>query len=81
MPMPTDHAQLSALFAQLGARDPGGWASSQVSEEINPLHRFLFLKKAGEPRSRTILLLPMRFEQLSGLRVLRVAARLDGRLL
>jgi hypothetical protein len=49
MPIPTDHAQLSALFAKLGARDPDGWASSQVTEGINQLHRFLFLKKAWEP--------------------------------
>lgn len=49
MTIPTDLARLTALFAQLGARDPDSWASSQVTEGINQLHRFLFLKKAWEP--------------------------------
>lgn len=49
MPIPTDHAGLTALFSKLGAHDPGGWAGSQMTEGINQLHRFLFLKKAWEP--------------------------------
>jgi hypothetical protein len=49
MTIPTDRAHLTALFSKLGAHDPGGWASSQATEGINQLHRFLFLKKAWEP--------------------------------
>ena len=38
--------QLTELFRKLGASDPEGWASSQVSEGINQLGRFLFLRQA-----------------------------------
>jgi hypothetical protein len=38
--------ELTALFRKLGARDPQGWASSQVTEGINQLHRYLFLRQA-----------------------------------
>lgn len=39
-----DLDELTAIFADLGARDPESWASSQVTEEINQLGRFLVLK-------------------------------------
>jgi len=38
--------QLTALFRKLGASNPEVWASSQVSEGINQLGRFLFLRQA-----------------------------------
>jgi hypothetical protein len=38
--------ELTDVFRQLGARDPEGWARSQVDEGINQLHRFLFLRQA-----------------------------------
>lgn len=43
-----DHSieTLTALFRRLGAPDPEGWARSQVSEGINQLHRYLFLRQA-----------------------------------
>jgi hypothetical protein len=34
------------MFARLGARDPAGWASSQLTQGIEQLHRFLFLRQA-----------------------------------
>lgn len=37
---------LTALFRDLGAPDPEGWARSQIEEGINQLHRFLFLRQA-----------------------------------
>ena len=43
--------KLSALtkkFSQLGASDPESWATSQLSEGIPQLHRFLFLKQMWE---------------------------------
>lgn len=46
MPIPKDQKQLAELFRALGARDPESWASSQASEGINQLHRFLFLRQA-----------------------------------
>ena len=46
MQIPTDEKQLAALFLRLGAKDPGGWARSQVKDGINQLHRFLFLRAA-----------------------------------
>ncbi len=39
-------SKLTALFKLLGATDPEGWASSQISEGIPQLHRFLFLRQA-----------------------------------
>jgi hypothetical protein len=41
-----DFEELTKLFQRLGARDPEGWASSQVNEGINQLGRFLFLREA-----------------------------------
>ncbi len=38
--------KLTAIFRRLGARDPEVWAQSQVSEGINQLHRYLFLRQA-----------------------------------
>ena len=38
--------ELAALFRKLGARDPEGWARSQVGENIPQLARFLFLRQA-----------------------------------
>ncbi len=40
--------ELVEIFRALGANDPEGWASSQVEEGINQLHRFLFLRKAWQ---------------------------------
>ena len=41
-----DISELLALFRKLGARDPEGWAESQVREGIPQLARFLFLRAA-----------------------------------
>lgn len=41
-----DLAKLTAIFKALGARDPEGWARSEVNEGINQLTRFLFLRAA-----------------------------------
>lgn len=41
-----NHKELSALFRRLGARDPDGWASSQIDEGIPQLARFIFLRQA-----------------------------------
>jgi hypothetical protein len=38
--------ELSELFRRLGARDPEGWARSQLQEGIPQLARFLFLRQA-----------------------------------
>ena len=38
--------RLTEIFKKLGADDPDGWARSQVSEGINQLGRFVFLKQA-----------------------------------
>jgi hypothetical protein len=38
--------ELSELFRKLGARDPDGWARSQVEEDLPQLARFLFLRQA-----------------------------------
>jgi hypothetical protein len=38
--------ELAATFRKLGARDPDGWARSQVEEGIPQLARFLFLRQA-----------------------------------
>jgi len=46
MKIPSDVDELTALFEKLGARRPGSWARSQLSEGINQLQRFLFLRQA-----------------------------------
>src|SRR5262249_9295739 len=46
MKIPGDLDELTALFEKLGARSPEAWASSQLSEGINQLQRFLFLRQA-----------------------------------
>lgn len=48
MSIPNDPNELTKLFRELGARDPEVWASSQSSEGISQLHRFLFLRQAWE---------------------------------
>ncbi|MFM9904352.1 MAG: hypothetical protein ACKVQJ_07260 [Pyrinomonadaceae bacterium] len=42
----SEFEDLTNLFRTLGARDPESWALSQVSEGINQLGRFLFLRQA-----------------------------------
>jgi len=39
-------AELTNLFAHLGAREPAAWARSQINENIPQLARFLFLRQA-----------------------------------
>lgn len=46
MPMPKNLNELIELFRKLGANDPASWATSQISEGFNQLHRFLFLREA-----------------------------------
>jgi len=46
MPIPTSAKPLTELFESLGASAPESWAQSQISEGINQLHRFLFLRQA-----------------------------------
>lgn len=41
-----DEKTLAAIFRKLGARDPEGWAKSQVEEGVPQLARFLFLRQA-----------------------------------
>lgn len=53
MSIPTDEADLAALFERHGARDPQAWAASQVHEGINKLHRFMFLKQAWSTWGRS----------------------------
>lgn len=48
MALPRTQDQLADLFARLGAPDPQSWASSQIHEGINQLHRFLFLRQAWD---------------------------------
>lgn len=43
---PQDLTQLTELFRKVGARDPGGWAASQLNEGIPQLGRYLFLRAA-----------------------------------
>jgi hypothetical protein len=43
---PMDQEELTAVFRKLGARNPEGWARSQILEGINQLARFLFLRQA-----------------------------------
>lgn len=38
--------ELAAVFQKLGARDPDGWARSQLEQDIPQLTRFLFLRQA-----------------------------------
>ena len=44
--MNEEEAELTELFRKLGARNPAGWAHSQVTEGIPQLARFLFLRQA-----------------------------------
>lgn len=46
MPIPKSKKALTELFAQLGARDPEAWASSEVTEGVPQLLRYLFLREA-----------------------------------
>jgi hypothetical protein len=46
MAVPNEIKELIKMFERLGARDASGWASSQVNEGIEQLHRFLFLRQA-----------------------------------
>jgi hypothetical protein len=46
MKIPSNVDELTALFEKLGASEPGSWARSQLSEGINQLQRFLFLRQA-----------------------------------
>ena len=46
MKIPSNLDELTALFEKFGARSPGSWARSQLSEGINQLQRFLFLRQA-----------------------------------
>ena len=48
MSAPDPQTALAALFQQLGARDPAGWAYSQLAEGIPQLQRFLFLQQVWE---------------------------------
>ena len=41
-----DLVSLTELFRRLGARNPDGWAKSQLEEGIPQLARFLFLREA-----------------------------------
>lgn len=44
--MEDDLKRLCLLFKKLGARNPEGWAQSQLSEGIPQVARFLFLRQA-----------------------------------
>jgi hypothetical protein len=46
VPIPKSKEALAALLAQLGARDPEGWATSEVNEGTPQLLRYLFLREA-----------------------------------
>jgi len=46
MPVPSDVEQLMDLFRRAGAPNPERWATSQIDEGLNQLHRFLFLRQA-----------------------------------
>ena len=46
MAIPNDIEELTELFRRLGADSPEAWASSQIEEGIEQLHRFLFLRQA-----------------------------------
>jgi hypothetical protein len=48
MPIPKTEPELIQAFTQLGAKDPEGWAKSQLSEGIPQILRFMFLKRAWE---------------------------------
>jgi hypothetical protein len=45
VPIPTDLKQLTDLFRRIGADRPDEWATSQVTEGINQLHRYMFLRQ------------------------------------
>src|SRR5262245_53327918 len=42
----TNESRLIELFRKLGARDPEGWAASELKEGIPQLHRYLFRRQA-----------------------------------
>jgi hypothetical protein len=46
MSLPSEVERWSELFRLAGAQNPDRWATSQVGEGINQLHRFLFLRQA-----------------------------------
>jgi hypothetical protein len=46
MNIPSNLAELTALFERLGARNPASWARSQIEEGFPQLQRFLFLRQA-----------------------------------
>jgi hypothetical protein len=46
MKTPKDIVKLTELFRKLGARNPEGWARSQIEEGIPQFQRFLFLRQA-----------------------------------
>ncbi len=46
MNIPSNLAELTALFERLGAKNPASWARSQIEEGIPQLQRFLFLRQA-----------------------------------
>lgn len=46
MPIPKSKKALAALFEKLGARDPEGWVTSEVTEGVPQLLRYLFLREA-----------------------------------
>lgn len=46
--MHSEMIELARIFRELGAKDPEGWASSQIREGIPQLHRYLFLRKAWQ---------------------------------
>lgn len=43
---PSDVERLTDLFRRAGAQNPERWATSQIDEGINQLHRYLFLRQA-----------------------------------
>jgi len=46
MDIPNNLDELTELFAKLGARDPMGWARSQLDEGMPQLQKYLFLRQA-----------------------------------
>jgi hypothetical protein len=46
VPIPKSQKSLTALFEKLGAPEPESWATSQATEGIPQLLRFLFLREA-----------------------------------
>ncbi len=47
-PFTSKLSHLTRLLEIAGARDPGGWAKSEVDEKIPQLARFLFLRQAWQ---------------------------------